>query len=118
MQAIVDEANAGTQAKIDAQIALDEFTNTNNEENITLKRELLEKEISLEEKRVQSKQQALNQIAGLFGAESAMGKAALVAKQLIAAQELLIDLGAIKSKATRAIVGSQLNAAESGGGLD
>tara|TARA_R110002096_G_scaffold24010_3_gene75984 strand:- start:179 stop:2113 length:1935 start_codon:yes stop_codon:yes gene_type:complete len=117
LQAIVDEANAGTQAKIDAQIALDEFTNTNNEENITLKRELLEKEISLEEKRVQSKQQALNQIAGLFGAESAMGKAALVAKQLIAAQELLIDLGAIKSKATRAIVGSQLNAAESGGAV-
>jgi hypothetical protein len=117
LQAIVDEANAGTQAKIDAKIALDEFTNTNNEENTTLKKELLEEEIKLEEKRVQSKLTALNQISSIFGAESAMGKAALVAKQLIAAQELLIDLGAIKSKATRAIVGSQLNAAESGGAV-
>jgi hypothetical protein len=46
-----------------------------------------------------------------------MGKAALIAKQLMAAQELLIDLGAIKSKATKAIVGSQINAAESGGAI-
>ena len=117
LQGLIDEANAGTQAKIDAQIALDEFNNTNNEENITLKRELLDKELELEEKRVQSKQEALNKIVGLFGAESAMGRAALVAKQLIAAQELLIDLGAIKSKATKAIVSSQLDAAESGGAV-
>ena len=46
-----------------------------------------------------------------------MGKAALVAKQLIAAQELLIDLGAIKSKATKSIAVSQLNATESGGAV-
>ena len=117
LQAIVDLANGGTQAKIDAQIALDEFTNTNNEENIALKTELVQKEIDLEAKRVASKHQALNDISSIFGAESAMGKAALIAKQLMAAQELLIDLGAIKSKATKAIVGSQLNAAESGGAV-
>ena len=74
-------------------------------------------EIELEAKRVASKHQALNDISSIFGAESAMGKAALIAKQLMAAQELLIDLGAIKSKATKAIVGSQLNAAESGGAV-
>jgi len=74
-------------------------------------------EIELEAKRVASKHQALNDISSIFGAESAMGKAALIAKQLMAAQELLIDLGAIKSKATKAVVGSQLNAAESGGAV-
>ena len=64
-----------------------------------------------------AKHKALSDISSIFGAESAMGKAALIAKQLMAAQELLIDLGAIKSKATKAIVGSQLNAAESGGAV-
>ena len=55
LQAIVDLANAGTQAKIDAQIALDEFTNTNNEENASLRYELAEKEIQLEERIAQKK---------------------------------------------------------------
>ena len=40
LQSIIDLANGGTQAKIDAQIALDEFTNTNNEENVQLKKDL------------------------------------------------------------------------------
>jgi len=74
-------------------------------------------QIQLEEKKTEAKHKALNDLASIFGAESAMGKAALIAKQLMAAQELLIDLGAIKSKATKAIVGSQLNAAESGGAV-
>jgi hypothetical protein len=40
LEAIIDNANAGTQAKVDAQIALDEFINTNEEKNITLKKDL------------------------------------------------------------------------------
>ena len=114
MQAILDNANEGTQAKIDAKIALDEFTNTNNEENIALKTELVKKEIILEEQKTASKQKALNDLVSIFGAESAMGKAALVAKQLMAAQELLMDLGFIKSKATKAIISANLEAGESG----
>ena len=46
LQAILDNANAGTQAKIDAKIALDEFTNTNNEENVQLKKDLGLQEIA------------------------------------------------------------------------
>jgi len=80
-------------------------------------KEITEKEIELEKQKTAAKKQALNDLVSIFGAESAMGRAALVAKQLMAAQELLIDLGAIKSKATKAIVGSQLNAAESGGAV-
>ena len=37
LQAIIDNENAGTQAKVDAKIALDEFTNTNYEENVAFK---------------------------------------------------------------------------------
>ena len=117
LQAIIDLANDGTQAKIDAKIALDEFTNTNNEENITLKGELVEKEIDLEAKKTAAKLKALNDLSSIFGAESAMGKAALVAKQLIAAQELLIDLGVIKSKASKAIATAGLDGAESSGAV-
>jgi len=39
LQRIVDEANVGTQAKVDAQIALDEFTEANRQENVTLTKE-------------------------------------------------------------------------------
>ena len=50
----------------------------------------------------------------IFGAESDLGRAALIGKQLLAAQELLIDLGVIKSKATKAIATANLDAASSG----
>ena len=86
-------------------------------EKFTKLEEIANKEIELEKKKTAAKQMALSTLVTLFGAESKMGRAALVAKQLMATQELLIDLGAIKSKATKAIVGSQLNAAESGGAV-
>jgi hypothetical protein len=79
--------------------------------------EFAKREIELEAQKTAAKRKALNDLVSIFGAESTMGRAALVSKQLMAAQELLIDLGAIKSKATKAIVGSQLNAVESGGAI-
>ena len=99
-----------------AQTDLDRATKKAADEKI-IKDKSVSDEIELEAKRVASKHQALNDISSIFGAESAMGRAALIAKQLMAAQELLIDLGAIKSKATKAVVGSQLNAVESGGAV-
>jgi hypothetical protein len=42
LQAIVDEANIGTQAKVDAQIALDEFMQTSRQESVTLEKEYTE----------------------------------------------------------------------------
>ena len=99
-----------------AQTDLDRANKTAADEK-AIKDKSVADEIELETKRVAAKHQALNDISSIFGAESAMGKAALIAKQLMAAQELLIDLGAIKSKATKAIVGSQLDAAESGGAV-
>ena len=117
LQSILDNANLGTQAKVDAQIALDEFMEVSRQTNLTRETEILEQEIELEQRRTAAKHKALNDLASIFGAESDMGKAALIAKQLMAAQELLIDLGVIKSKATKALVTSQLNAAESGGAI-
>tara|TARA_R100000935_G_scaffold21967_1_gene40725 strand:- start:7334 stop:9142 length:1809 start_codon:yes stop_codon:yes gene_type:complete len=42
LQAIVNEANTGTQAKVDAQIALDEFMQTSRQESVTLEKEYTE----------------------------------------------------------------------------
>jgi len=52
-----------------------------------------EEAIQLDKNKVAAKQQALSDIASIFGAESAIGKAALVAKQVLNAKELLMDAG-------------------------
>ena len=114
LQGIIDTANAGTQAKVDAQTALDEFLETSRQTNLTRDQEIAEAERALEEQKKADKLAALDSIIEIAGAETALGKAALIAKQLMAAQELLIDLGAIKSKATKTVVSANLDAAESG----
>ena len=82
-------------------------------ERLREKESLANKEIELEAKKTAAKYKALNQLVGIFGAESKMGKAALIGKQLLAAQELLIDLGVIKSKATKTIAVANLDGAKS-----
>jgi hypothetical protein len=76
--------------------------------------DLIKKEIELEEKKKATKLKALDDLQMIFGAETAMGRAALIGKQLLAAKELLIDLGAIKSKASKAIITANIEAASSG----
>ena len=117
-QKIIDEKDAVAKKALEEAevLRLVKLKETKDEED-RIAKESADLQIELERKKTEAKQIALNTLVALFGAESKMGRAALVAKQLMAAQELLIDLGAIKSKATKAIVGSQLNAAESGGAI-
>ena len=72
------------------------------EQKISLMKGIAEQEAKIEEQKRREKLQTLNNIVKLAGEESAVGRAALIAKQLLAAQELLTDLGVIKSKATKA----------------
>jgi hypothetical protein len=71
-------------------------------------------EKQVDEEKIKSKENVLNALVGLAGAESALGKAGIIAKQLLLTKELLIDLGFIKSKATKTIVSANLDAASSG----
>ena len=103
LQAIVDLANGGTQAKIDAQIALDEFTNTNNEENFTLKADLAKKESELDKQKIKDKASVVNALSQFASAESGIGKALLIVKQGLALQETLMDLKRITFKGAEAI---------------
>ena len=59
-------------------------------------------------------QRSLDGIVAIAGAESKLGKAALVAKQAMAAKELLIDMGVLQSKATKASLEAGLDAARAG----
>ena len=55
LQAIVDNANIGTQAKVDAQIALDEFMQTSRQESITLDKEYTDAVVAEDQKIIDSK---------------------------------------------------------------
>jgi len=91
LQAIVDNANAGTQAKIDAQIALDEFMEQSRQTNLTRNTEITQAEIKLEQEKTAAKQKALDDAISLAGAETGLGKALLIIKQGLALKEMIME---------------------------
>lgn len=123
LKAIVDNANAGTQAKIDAQIALDEFLNTNAEENTTLRTNLAKKksenEIKWEELTQQQKGQivskGLSDLSAILGKESAAGKAAAIASATIDTYQSA--QASYKSLAGIPVIGPALGAAAAGAAI-
>ena len=91
LQAIVDNANAETQAKVDAQIALDDFTELSRQTNLTRDTEIAEAEAALEEKKTAAKQKAVDDAIALAGAESKIGKALFLLKQGLALKEMIME---------------------------
>ena len=114
LQGIIDTANAGTQAKVDAQTALDEFLETARQTNLTRDQEIAEAERALDEQKTASKQKALDDLITIGGAESKFGKAMLIAKQLILARELIMDIQGTSSAAIAAANKTTLKASEAG----
>ena len=125
LQSIVDNANAGTQAKIDAQIALDAFMETSRQTDITRKGEIqtaelerdtknTEDKIALDKKISDSKKQAFDDLIAIGGAETKFGKAMLVAKQLLLAKELIMDIKSTIMTAKTSVTKTTVKAAEAG----
>jgi len=90
LQAIVDNANAGTQAKIDAQIILDEFTEQSRQANLERDKEISDAKIKIAEAEAQAKSKtlgdtanALTQLGDIAGKETAAGKALSIASATI-----------------------------------
>jgi len=97
LQAIIDNANAETQAKIDAQIALDEFTEQSRQTNLTndvaiatKKKEIEATNKELDDKATKAKEEnlakvgnALSSFSEIAGKETAAGKALAIASTLI-----------------------------------
>jgi hypothetical protein len=117
LQALVDNANAGTQAKIDAQIALDEFNEQSRQTNLERQIAIAEEERNLEKQKIRDKQMVVDAISQFADAETGIGKALLIAKQALALKETIMDLKRITFKGTQAVgeagVSTAQNVAES-----
>jgi hypothetical protein len=101
LQSIIDIANLGTQAKVDAQIALDEFNELSRQTNLTRDKEISDKQVANDKatsdakieiaKREQEAKSAslngyasaLSSISSIIGEETASAKGLAVASSLI-----------------------------------
>jgi len=117
LQAIIDNAAAGTQAKIDAQIALDEFSEQSRQTNLTRDTEILKAEEALDKQKIADKKAVVDAISQFADAESGIGQALLIIKQGLALKETIMDLKRITFKGVEAIgsaaVSTSQNVAES-----
>lgn len=90
LEAIVNNANAETQAKVDAQIALDEFNEQSRQTNISRDKEISDAKIDLsnKEREITSKNLAatenvLNSFGELAGEQTVAGKGLAIASATI-----------------------------------
>jgi len=110
LQAIVENANAGTQAKIDAQIALDEFTEQSRQTNLTRDEEISEAKVA-DAKAVADAEAAIRQgnlnnigagfalLGQLAGKNKALQSAALIGESAVGIAKTVINTQAANSAA-------------------
>ena len=84
------------------------------EQKAELMKQYADQEDAIEQQKRQSKQQTLDNAIAIAGAESGVGKALLVAKQLLAAQEMILDIKSTIASAKAAVQKSTVKAAEAG----
>ena len=123
LQALIDEAKDGTQAKIDAQIELDTFLEEARQLQIEREKEIDEaelkrkgentkKELELDKKKVAGKKSVVDSLSQFADAETGIGKALLIAKQGLALQESIMDLKRITFKGTQAVAEAGVSTAQ------
>lgn len=123
LQALIDEAKDGTQAKIDAQIELDTFLEEARQLQIEREKEIDEaelkrkgentkKELELDKKKVAGKKSVVDALSQFADAETGIGKALLIAKQGLALQESIMDLKRITFKGTQAVAEAGVSTAQ------
>lgn len=90
LQAIVDNANAETQAKVDAQIALDEFNEQSRQTNLQRDKEISDAKVDISKAEAEAKsknlantENALNSLGALAGEQTAAGKGLAIASATI-----------------------------------
>mgnify|MGYP003663983441 CR=1 FL=1 len=104
LEAIVENANAGTQAKIDAEIALNEFTEQSRQTDLTRTKEIAKAKINLEKvqeeatkKRVQGTIGALGLLSSMLGESTAAGKGMAIAAATMNTYQGVTDALAAKT---------------------
>lgn len=108
LQAIIDNANAGTQAKVDAQIALDEFMEQSRQANITADKALSDAKIALNKAEAENELELLGAVGGALNGVSALAGENAEAQKAIGVAQAIIDtyVGANKAIAQGGIVGT------------
>lgn len=120
LQQVIDNENAGTQAKIDAQIVLDEFLEQSRQQNITREAEIAEEKKAIEEKDLANQQAiteakkmlqydlvnatsgAIGAIGNLLGESTAASKTAALAQIAIETGLGFVNGLAIAQKSAKA----------------
>lgn len=87
LQTIIDNENTGTQAKIDAQIALDEFKEQSRQTNLSRDKQIFELEKLRSKQTLSDAKGSFDQIANLAGKDSKIGKAMAIASATISGVE-------------------------------
>lgn len=90
------------ELEIDKNEALGEVRAEQKEKENVERQKEVENIVSTEKKKLDAKRQTVDKVASLFGEETAVAKAAVIAKRVIAMQEWAIDQGLLKSKQTKA----------------
>ncbi|MCH9717150.1 MAG: hypothetical protein K0U52_08710 [Gammaproteobacteria bacterium] len=110
-QAVFDEEDEAAKQKEKEKFQEEQ------EERVKQAEAILEGELEMEEKKRKFKEDTLDNLIQLGGEESKLSKALLVAKQAIALQEFLIDIGALKNKASIVAAEANLEAAKGGSAI-
>lgn len=88
----------------------DEF----DQADLQRKKTIAEEEAKIEEQKRQQQQQTLNNLISIGGAESKFGKAMLVAKQLLLAKEMIMEIKATLFSAKQSATKTVVKSAEAG----
>lgn len=111
IKAIADQQAAEDKERADQKAADDK---ERKDKEIQDEKDRLEQEKEIEAQRVATRENTFNTAVQIAGAESKLGKAILLAKQLIQAKEFIMDAKAQIKKAKNAIINSTIKASESG----
>jgi len=108
LQNIIDNANAGTQAKVDAQIALDEFKEQSRQAELEADKALTDAKIALNKAEAESEIELLQSISGALNGLSALAGENAEAQKAIGVAQAVIDtyIGANKAIAQGGIFGA------------
>ena len=86
----------------------------NEEDKANLLRTFAQAEADIEQQKRDQKQQTFDNAITLAGADSKLGKALLVAKQLVLAQEMILDIKSAIATAKASAIKAQVKASEAG----
>jgi|DEB0MinimDraft_10_1074344.scaffolds.fasta_scaffold11940_2 hypothetical protein len=113
--AYYDQLIRDTQAE--AKLAEDEKLAEEAEKKKEERAADLQAEADLEQKKLEIKKQSLQTLSELFGQETALGKAALIAKQAILVKELLAETKGLTFKAKNAATEATIDGAKAGSAI-